>query len=60
MIHAIEDGNVLDVENLFHVDRVNRDPLWWKPPERASLRERLNARVDREKAQKRVPKAPRG
>lgn len=52
---VIEGLPCWDVDQLAGIRRVRENPLWWKPKEEKSLRERLDVRVDREKAKKRVP-----
>jgi hypothetical protein len=55
----VEDSPLLDVEIITHVRKAERDPAWWQALPGESLEDRLNARVDREKAKKRVPKLSR-
>ena len=56
---VVEDTPHLDVDVIADVETMRKKPLWWKLPEGESLKERLNARMDRKKIQKRVPKTSR-
>lgn len=55
LLDELRQGIILDVDVVADVQTMRANPLFWKQPEGESLRDRLNARVAREKDQKRIP-----